>query len=125
MAALQERYRCRDLYSSRAPKRFVRKFINVQDPLNGANNLGRSVSYSNFLRIRKALAKGASEMAAVLEHNRALDAFRCERAAKGDRGGSGAVAAAEERESVLQKAVSDSVSNFFKHTLRRHGKGEW
>ena len=51
------------MYSS-APKGasarpFACKHINIMDPLAASNNLGRSVSKASFLRLRKALKRGA------------------------------------------------------------------
>ena len=51
------------MYSS-APKGassrpFACKHINIMDPLAASNNLGRSVSKASFLRLRKALNRGA------------------------------------------------------------------
>jgi len=42
------------------------KHLNIVDPLRGFNNLGRSVSYNNFLRIRRALKKGAKTLTDIL-----------------------------------------------------------
>eukprot|EP00808_Paulinella_micropora_P012735 g34703.t1 len=62
---------CRERYRApqqRSPfRRFVPKYINIMDPLDEHNNLGRSVNYSNSFRIRKAFAKGARELRAILE----------------------------------------------------------
>ena len=44
-----------------AHRKFVSKFFNIVDPLDPTNNLGRSVNYSNYCRILKALRKGALE----------------------------------------------------------------
>lgn len=56
------------------------KFLNVMDPLLPSNNLGRSVSHASFRRIRKALARGASELDEIFgmseaESLPALEAF--------------------------------------------------
>jgi len=45
------------------PKEFVPKFVNLLDPLDEYNNLGRSVNKASFLRMRHALKLGASTMA--------------------------------------------------------------
>jgi hypothetical protein len=37
---------------------FSPKHLNIADPLDNSNNLGRGISFSNFLRIRNATAKG-------------------------------------------------------------------
>ena len=36
--------------------------MNIVDPLLATNNLGRSVSRANFLRIRRALALGSAKL---------------------------------------------------------------
>eukprot|EP00658_Telonema_sp_P-2_P016916 TRINITY_DN16551_c0_g1_i2.p1 TRINITY_DN16551_c0_g1~~TRINITY_DN16551_c0_g1_i2.p1 ORF type:complete len:459 (-),score=85.97 TRINITY_DN16551_c0_g1_i2:97-1473(-) len=41
---------------------FVPKFMNIVDPLDKANNLGRSVNQASFLRTRHALNLGAKRM---------------------------------------------------------------
>ena len=46
-----------------AARPFARKHINIMDPLAATNNLGRSVSRASFLRLRKALRRGAETLA--------------------------------------------------------------
>nr|XP_043621209.1 uncharacterized protein LOC122592941 isoform X2 [Erigeron canadensis] len=45
---------------------FPRKFLNIVDPLNDHNNLGRSVSQGNFFRIRSAFGYGAKNLGQIL-----------------------------------------------------------
>jgi len=45
------------------PQEFIPKFINLRDPLDDVNNLGRSVNKASFLRMRHALKLGAITMA--------------------------------------------------------------
>ncbi|KAL8206030.1 hypothetical protein R6Q57_009581 [Mikania cordata] len=45
---------------------FSKKHLNIIDPLNVHNNLGRSVSQGNFFRIRSALGYGASKLKEIL-----------------------------------------------------------
>ncbi|XP_076917862.1 uncharacterized protein LOC143578082 isoform X1 [Bidens hawaiensis] len=45
---------------------FSRKHLNIVDPLNVHNNLGRSVSQGNFFRIRSALSYGAKKLNQIL-----------------------------------------------------------
>ncbi len=47
-------------------KPFVVKSLNIMDALLSSNNLGRSVSRANFLRIRRAFAHGAKTLAAIM-----------------------------------------------------------
>ena len=42
------------------------KNLNIVDPLRDFNNLGRSVNYNNFLRIRRAFKKGAKMLTDIL-----------------------------------------------------------
>ena len=44
----------------------VTKHFNVVDPLLPHNNLGRSVSQSNLIRIRRAFSHGASKLRKAL-----------------------------------------------------------
>uniref|UniRef100_A0A0E0F1T9 Uncharacterized protein n=1 Tax=Oryza meridionalis TaxID=40149 RepID=A0A0E0F1T9_9ORYZ len=46
---------------------FPRKFFNIVDPLKQSNNLGRSVSKGNFLRIRSAFDFGARKLGKILQ----------------------------------------------------------
>ncbi|XP_062182543.1 uncharacterized protein LOC133886747 isoform X2 [Phragmites australis] len=46
---------------------FSRKFLNIVDPLNQSNNLGRSVSKGNFYRIRSAFDFGARKLGRILQ----------------------------------------------------------
>ncbi|KAL5204372.1 hypothetical protein ABZP36_009243 [Zizania latifolia] len=46
---------------------FSRKFFNIVDPLKQSNNLGRSVSKGNFLRIRSAFDFGARKLGKILQ----------------------------------------------------------
>ncbi|EPS70249.1 hypothetical protein M569_04511 [Genlisea aurea] len=58
---------CREMYSvasSDAP--FQAKHLNIVDPLNESNNLGRSVNRGSFFRIQSALRYGASRLGHVL-----------------------------------------------------------
>ncbi|XP_024967516.1 uncharacterized protein LOC112507255 isoform X4 [Cynara cardunculus var. scolymus] len=45
---------------------FSKKHLNIVDPLNDHNNLGRSVSQGNFFRIRSAFGYGARKLAEIL-----------------------------------------------------------
>ncbi|KAI3676189.1 hypothetical protein L1987_85790 [Smallanthus sonchifolius] len=45
---------------------FSKKHLNIVDPLNVHNNLGRSVSQGNFFRIRSALGYGARKLRQIL-----------------------------------------------------------
>ncbi len=45
---------------------FATKSLNIMDPLLPTNNLGRSVSRANFLRIRRAFAHGAKTLASIM-----------------------------------------------------------
>ena len=47
-------------------KSFIVKNLNIIDPLRDFNNLGRSVNYNNFLRIRRAFKKGAKILSDIL-----------------------------------------------------------
>ncbi|BAF27424.1 uncharacterized protein [Oryza sativa Japonica Group] len=46
---------------------FPRKFFNIVDPLKQSNNLGRSVSKGNFLRIRSAFDFGARKLGKIIQ----------------------------------------------------------
>ncbi|KAG8089262.1 hypothetical protein GUJ93_ZPchr0011g28668 [Zizania palustris] len=46
---------------------FSQKFFNIVDPLKQTNNLGRSVSKGNFLRIRSAFDFGARKLGKILQ----------------------------------------------------------
>ncbi|XP_022014403.1 uncharacterized protein LOC110913891 [Helianthus annuus] len=46
---------------------FIRKVVNIIDPLKTDNNLGRSVNFGNCLRIKLALRLGAGTLAEILE----------------------------------------------------------
>lgn len=50
----------------RAGDVFSRKHLNIVDPLNDHNNLGRSVSQGNFFRIRSAFGYGARKLGQIL-----------------------------------------------------------
>lgn len=45
---------------------FSKKHLNIVDPLNDHNNLGRSVSQGNFFRIRSAFGYGARKLGQIL-----------------------------------------------------------
>ncbi|XP_020598820.1 uncharacterized protein LOC110038352 isoform X2 [Phalaenopsis equestris] len=45
---------------------FIKKHLNIVDPLRESNNLGRSVSKGNFYRIRSAFTYGASKLGQLL-----------------------------------------------------------
>jgi len=45
---------------------FVKKFLNIIDPLRENNNLGRSISKGNLYRIRSAFAYGARKLGKIL-----------------------------------------------------------
>ncbi|XP_023745471.1 uncharacterized protein LOC111893647 isoform X1 [Lactuca sativa] len=45
---------------------FYKKHLNIVDPLNDHNNLGRSVSQGNFFRIRSAFSYGARKLEQIL-----------------------------------------------------------
>eukprot|EP00297_Palpitomonas_bilix_P007921 CAMPEP_0113891222 /NCGR_PEP_ID=MMETSP0780_2-20120614/14628_1 /TAXON_ID=652834 /ORGANISM="Palpitomonas bilix" /LENGTH=460 /DNA_ID=CAMNT_0000880799 /DNA_START=211 /DNA_END=1590 /DNA_ORIENTATION=- /assembly_acc=CAM_ASM_000599 len=47
---------------NRVVPHFNRRSMNIVDPLNPNNNLGRSINRANYLRIRKACQKGAQEI---------------------------------------------------------------
>ncbi|CAL5079919.1 unnamed protein product [Urochloa decumbens] len=49
------------------PQVFSRKFLNIVDPLNQSNNLGRSVRKKNFDRIRSAFDIGARKLRKILQ----------------------------------------------------------
>ncbi|PON79022.1 PAP/25A-associated [Parasponia andersonii] len=63
---------CRDMFSDpiRANEAELHEFpikrLNILDPLNDNNNLGRSVSKGNFHRIRCALSYGAQKLGEIL-----------------------------------------------------------
>lgn len=64
------------------PFNFMPKFLNIIDPLREFNNLGTSVSKTNFLRIRRAFARGYKTLQDICTGN--LDSscllhifFRC------------------------------------------------
>ncbi|KAL4572496.1 hypothetical protein LXL04_019275 [Taraxacum kok-saghyz] len=46
---------------------FFKKHLNIVDPLNDHNNLGRSVSQGNFFRIRSAFNYGARKLEQILK----------------------------------------------------------
>ncbi|XP_042402577.1 uncharacterized protein LOC121992343 isoform X2 [Zingiber officinale] len=46
---------------------FTQKYLNIVDPLKPSNNLGRSVSKSNFHRIRSAFTFGARKLGRILQ----------------------------------------------------------
>ncbi|KAF5759602.1 putative polynucleotide adenylyltransferase [Helianthus annuus] len=60
--------RCSDTLSipMRHGDTFSKKHLNIVDPLNVHNNLGRSVSQGNFFRIRSALGYGARKLRQIL-----------------------------------------------------------
>ena len=45
----------------------VMKYMNIIDPLRKNNNLGKSVSLTNFLRIKKAFVKGHKDLKRIIE----------------------------------------------------------
>lgn len=45
---------------------FIKKHLNIVDPLRESNNLGRSVSKGNFYRIRSAFTYGATKLGQLL-----------------------------------------------------------
>lgn len=53
-------------------KTFAVRALNIMDPLLPTNNLGRSVSRANFLRMRRAFAHGAKVLEAILSMVRRL-----------------------------------------------------
>ncbi|PKA57629.1 DNA polymerase sigma subunit [Apostasia shenzhenica] len=48
------------------PRIFVKKHLNIVDPLRECNNLGRSVNRGNFFRIRSAFSFGARKLGQLL-----------------------------------------------------------
>ena len=59
--------------SSTLPSRpFLLKPINIVDPLDLSNNLGRSVSFSNMWRVRLCLKKGCGDMERIMMEGRDL-----------------------------------------------------
>ncbi|XP_042454820.1 uncharacterized protein LOC122038911 [Zingiber officinale] len=50
---------------------FMQKYLNIVDPLKPNNNLGRSVSKSNFHRIRSAFTFGARKLGRILQSSSA------------------------------------------------------
>lgn len=57
---------------------FTPKYFNILDPLDKYNNLGRSVNYSNFKRIKKALARGATEVENIIKEAALCDGIENE-----------------------------------------------
>lgn len=55
---------CRGIENSL--RTFPQKHLNIVDPLNESNNLGRSVSKGNFYRIRSAFSYGARKLQHIL-----------------------------------------------------------
>jgi hypothetical protein len=51
---------------------FAPKYLNVMDPLDEYNNLGRSVNWSNYLRIRNALSHGHAILSSLINDARTL-----------------------------------------------------
>ncbi|GAX73901.1 hypothetical protein CEUSTIGMA_g1351.t1 [Chlamydomonas eustigma] len=79
MSSIIEQYSSPQAISS-SQKTFVVKSFNIMDQLLHTNNLGRSVSKANFLRIRRAFGHGAKTLAAIMEKDgeqavEALDNF--------------------------------------------------
>lgn len=64
-----EKYARYDNLSPNAHRVFVPKFMNIIDPLRDYNNLGRSVSRNNHLRIRRAFKKGAKTLHNIIYDN--------------------------------------------------------
>ncbi|XP_074558461.1 uncharacterized protein LOC141814400 isoform X2 [Curcuma longa] len=54
------------MYENSCPS-FTQKYLNIVDPLKPSNNLGRSVSKSNFHRIRSAFTFGARKLGRILQ----------------------------------------------------------
>ncbi|KAF8394834.1 hypothetical protein HHK36_018770 [Tetracentron sinense] len=48
------------------PRAFLKKHLNIVDPLKENNNLGRSISKGNFYRIRSAFTYGARKLGRIL-----------------------------------------------------------
>ena len=48
-------------------KVFGLKYLNICDPLDESNNLGRSVNYSNYLRIRHAFQRGSHVLSTIIK----------------------------------------------------------
>ncbi|KAJ8506494.1 hypothetical protein OPV22_007380 [Ensete ventricosum] len=62
---------CVDMFSvpprfSESSRIFLKKHLNIVDPLKQNNNLGRSISKGNFYRIRSAFTYGARKLGRVL-----------------------------------------------------------
>lgn len=61
---------CKSKYGTvDSSKTFMIKNLNIVDPLRDFNNLGRSVNYNNFLRIRRAIKKGSKTITDILISN--------------------------------------------------------
>jgi len=60
---------CVDRYGITTDRPFQRKFFNILDPARADNNLGRSVSRSNYLRICKVFKKGYNTLRQILNDN--------------------------------------------------------
>lgn len=69
LAECVEKYARFDSVSSHTQRVFMPKFMNIIDPLREYNNLGRSVSKNNHLRIRRAFKKGAKVLKGILYGN--------------------------------------------------------
>lgn len=61
-----EKFSVTPVVSDIPTRSFVRKHLNIVDPLKDNNNLGRSVGKGNFYRIRSAFAYGARKLARLL-----------------------------------------------------------
>lgn len=49
---------------------FIQKYMNIIDPIRPKNNLGKSISFTNFLRIKKAFLKGSKDLNKILNEKK-------------------------------------------------------
>lgn len=49
---------------------YIQKYMNIKDPIRPNNNLGKSISYTNFLRIKKAFVKGSKDLNTILKEKK-------------------------------------------------------
>ena len=102
----------------RSPKvLFPYKNVNIMDPLDAGNNLGRSVNYSNFLRIRACLEQGFLHLQQM---SRPLTVVRKTSPSPPSKAGSRGI---RRRKRRGRQAESSKRVDLFPHSLRRYAQG--
>jgi hypothetical protein len=101
-------------------KHFSVKFLNIVDPLDGMNNLGRSVNFSSFLRIRACFQRGWSILRDLLGSWINIEGGLAESALALYRGDpKNAYVARASGEELISLRVR--LNHFFRHTCRKFG----